>query len=305
MRYFTVLLVFCLTGIEVTNARADKFVVEEALDAAFCVRVNVEVTLGSGRSREKLQTAFSGSSMCVSPQGHLITCKHVADPERVVGQLIAENPRRGAAITKTFIRYTVTNRNGLVFYTDYEPQVKLVSANNSAAFGIEMLKLESRSDFQDSRRHVRIVGGHETADLLMLKLEHTNPLPYVELSDESSAEDRIFAVAARADSRGKVTAARRLALFVNNLSIEVNASTVYVLLMTTIHGDSGSGVVTEEGKVIGMMIANEPPEIGGDTSYMLDLKTIKDLCSQNCVSGPSQQEDILVAPPPPEIPDVP
>lgn len=292
----TFLLLCCLQS----PVQAGPFVSEKAKDAAFYVLTTIDMEVTDGRQTKLLSTAFGGSSICISPSGHLLTCKHIADPLTVVSALLQESPGNWTGITNVSLRYRVENRQGLVFYTDYAPNVTLSASPELRSFGISVCGLESRSDCDDKRRNLRFFAHDMEADLMAFKIEHSSPLPYIDFAHNLNPPESqtIYAVSARKLPTAYVTAVLRPG-FLDTRQPErqiINDSPAYRLLMTTISGDSGSAVVTEAGEIIGMAFANNLPE-AADSSYMMSAETLHEFAIKCGAIAPAVPQ--LIAPPPP------
>lgn len=276
-------------------------------NAAWYVQVSITFTLHYDNVCQESSLVFEGTGACISPEGFLVTCRHVADPQQHIAEALVKAASGVTGISKVQVQYRVENCQRMVFFTDYEPDCAFDPTGKSV-FGLRITQMESRPDYKEHKRHLRFVR-HDNTDLSLFKIEHATSLPYVMLPEKlpQHLSAPIYGLACKPGPNRQPLVATRVGFFLTPEEIKKNGSPAYELLMTTIPGDSGSMVVNSTGNVLGVLFCHENLEEGGDRSYMLPFHAVRDILGSDrlqYVESVTAQK-LITAPPPPAEEDPP
>lgn len=246
-------------------------------EVAFSIEVNVRLTLDYGFMQKEVSMDYLGSSVCVSPDGYIITNVHVADPGTLITRLVSSSPVRPQSIARVYLKYRIGNMHNLVFTTDFKPDIECDF--RAEDFSLRIVKLESRPD-QEASRQVHIIKRNDQ-DAMIIKLDHDSPLPFLCLPTVSpslpiiaaESPQLLYALVARQDENFDVVAVTRIGQTNDLFSTIVCHTMVTPITMTTIAGDSGSIIIDSRHQPVGLLASHELPEVS-DVSFMIPIDRI-------------------------------
>lgn len=266
-------------------------------EVAFSIDTYVRVTLDYGFMQQEESTIYLGSSVCVSPDGYIITNVHVADPGVLITKLVLAASVLPKGIANVYLQYRICNKDNLTFTTDYKPEVEYERRERS--FQLHILKLESRPDAEEDRA-IHIIKRNDQ-DVMIIKLDHDMPLPYLPLPPilpassltKSESPAILYALAARKDEKFDVVAVTRIGQTNNSAATIVCQTLVTPITMTTIEGDSGSIIIDSRHRPVGLLASHELPEVS-DVSFMIPIDRVTEFYNTVISEINLQKENVLV-----------
>lgn len=247
---------------------------KELLKVPVLIKVRVKVVGDWPIFYQTVEKEVQGTGFLFRPDGHILTNRHVASPEKVTATVLGLFDNLPPAIKQVNLRYTVVTRDGLLFTTDYQPRViYCVKSDNS--FLLAVTELEER-ERDDNSRNLRIIS-QDQKDLLIMKVDAGMDLPHLKIIGCGKLEKgaRLYALAAR-EVGAKVRVVVRVGETNGEQPKAVKNITGQPILMTSIAGDSGSPVIDKDGHFVGTLFANESPEASG-RSFLIDARGAQEL----------------------------
>ncbi len=261
---------------------------KSVVSAACAISVTTELTVNDGTVPQQYSSTYYGCGVIISPDGYLLTCRHLACPVDLIDQTFydTDNLAGTTALTDVSLTYYVSCANGMIFEATVRPSVLLV---RKEAIGRPFVTCHENTSWAHSisdSQTLHLIGSDET-DVTVLKLISQSPLPYLSLINQTIDDfDQKGATstsvkALTVDIIDNVTMVTiREGYTEGSLVTNRYGNPTITLNMKSYQGDSGSGVVTNGGKLAGLLWGNHSPTKNFDETFIIPSSYLR------CVLAP-------------------